>query len=177
MRKIVVFLLGVMVFALSSVTLAMGNYPMYLGGNKNYIFCDVRTGVATYLDRSSLNVQKYAPPEYIIAANFITVQPAKFREDSSAPEHPMYINGELCGLYGPNTLRFKYDWDSRKMYVENTSRIVEDDNREWGFVPRPGQGLPYEVNIAREGEMLFYSAYHMRFYNCLNEDDYVRLDS
>lgn len=49
------------------------SYPVYLNGDRNYILCDAYKETAWYLDRSSLNVQKYDPPQYIIAVNVVTV--------------------------------------------------------------------------------------------------------
>lgn len=52
------------------------SYPVYLNGDRNYILCDAYKETAWYLDRSSLNVQKYDPPQYIIAVNVVTVPDA-----------------------------------------------------------------------------------------------------
>lgn len=52
------------------------SYPVYLNEDRNYILCDAYKETAWYLDRSSLNVQKYDPPQYIIAVNVVTVPDA-----------------------------------------------------------------------------------------------------
>ena len=70
MKRIAVLFLGLFVFAASSV--AFANYPTYLNGNRDLILCDGHMGMGYYVDRTSLVVQKYEPPQYIIAVNVVT---------------------------------------------------------------------------------------------------------
>ena len=73
MRKIVSLLVAVFILVLSSVTFA---YPAHLNGDTNYIFCDANMGYGKYIDYNSLSIKKYAPPEYIIAVEVVTVPDA-----------------------------------------------------------------------------------------------------
>ena len=59
--------LFMLVMVIGSV--ASANYPTHLNGNANYILVDGHMGTAWYVDKSSLVVQKYEPPQYIIAVN------------------------------------------------------------------------------------------------------------
>jgi hypothetical protein len=62
---------------------AATGYADYWGGDSNYPLVWCHMNYAQYLDKSSLNVQRYDPPYYIIAVNVVTVhyddQGASFR--------------------------------------------------------------------------------------------------
>lgn len=166
MKKVVAFLfglvaclLGLMLFALSSVAFASDFIrPDYLNGNRNFIICDEHMGLAYYVDRSSLVVQKYAPPVYRIAINVVSTTRADGQErgddDKTASRK----------INGVDTYQFFYNWDSRMMYVDNGDgwRYL-DPNGTWA---ETGVSMP-------AGEIAFYLAYHMNFYP--NEADLDRL--
>ncbi len=57
MQRTLSVLIGLVVLLTASA--AFAEYPKYLGGDRNYILCDGHMGVGFYVDRSSLNVQKY----------------------------------------------------------------------------------------------------------------------
>ena len=76
MRKIVPVFIVIFLMMFTSVALAYNPYPMNLGGDSNFILCDGHMGKAWYVDKSSLNVQKYEPPQYIIAVNVVSVNQA-----------------------------------------------------------------------------------------------------
>ena len=61
MKRFCLLLIGLFVFSLSAVGFA--NYPMYLNGDRDLILCDGHMGTAWYVDRTSLVVQKYEPPQ------------------------------------------------------------------------------------------------------------------
>ncbi|WP_196599620.1 hypothetical protein [Pectinatus frisingensis] len=73
MRKIAAAFVGVVMMMLASVAFA---YPAHLNDDPNYILCDGHMGGAYYVDRSSLVVEQYKPPVYIIAVNVVSVPDA-----------------------------------------------------------------------------------------------------
>lgn len=74
----------------------------YLNGDKNYIQCGGSMGATSFIDRSTLKVEKYAPPIYIISVD--TVYVYRYHEGETK------INRRL-------TWRFMYDYANRKMYI------------------------------------------------------------
>lgn len=84
-------------------------YPEYLGGDTNFVLVDGHMGRAWYIDRSSLNVQKYAPPQYIISVNTAVVENAD--------------KGNIT-ISDIKNLRFFYNSDLGKMYYDSTGMIV-----------------------------------------------------
>lgn len=117
-------------------------YPDYLNGDSNYILCDGHMGYAWYVDRSSLTVQKYEPPQYIIAVNVVTV-PNADRGNTAISEVKTY--------------RFFYNSDLGQMYVDSQL------NDNWRYLnPR---GCWAETGIVMPaGEIAFALAYNMKFY-------------
>ena len=148
MKRIAVLFLGLFVFAASSV--AFANYPTYLNGNRDLILCDGHMGMGYYVDRTSLVVQKYEPPQYIIAVNVVTAVSA------IGDERDFYAGGRGT-ITNVRTMRFFYNWDLRQMYVGP----VENDN--WRFIPPTGSWAENGVSMPA-GEIAFYLAYHMKFY-------------
>jgi len=142
MRKTVSLLVAVIILALSSVTFA---YPAHLNGDRNYILCDGNQGYGRYINRNSLSVKKYAPPEYIIAVEVVTVPDADMGK--------VKISERV--QYG-----FLYNYNQRKMYV-----IVDSDHDGYAWVyldpNKQTSGTRVTTSI---GEMAFYLAYKIPFY-------------
>ena len=132
-----VLTLGGMVFAYT-----YNPYPTHLDNNPNYILVDAHMGTAWYLDRSSLSVQKYAPPQYIIAVNVVTVDRAD-RGNTS--------------IDSVETLRFFYNWDLKQMYWDRTG------HDGWSYLKPTGSWAQTGVRMPT-GEMAFYLAYKKAFY-------------
>lgn len=143
--KKILFFISVFVLALSSVVFAYNPYPTHINNNPNYILIDGHMGTAWYLDRSSLVVQKYAPPQYIIAANVVTVN----RADEG--------NTDISSV---RTLRFFYNWDLRQMYWDRTG------NDGWSYLSPRGSWAETGIRMPA-GEMAFYLAYGLKFYGSL----------
>lgn len=142
MRKILMAFVVICVTMLSSVAFAYNPYPTHLGGNSNYILCDGKMGVAWYVDRSSLNVQKYAPPQYIIAVNVVEVPDA----DQVA-----------TAISKVKTYRFFYNSNLVQMYVDYNL------NDNWKYLDPKGSWA--ETGIAMPaGEIAFALAYNYKFY-------------
>ena len=127
---------------------AQAAYPAHINGDHDYILTFGRQGVGYYVQRSSLNVEQYKPPIYILSIKVY------------------YVNDADRGgtrLSQPTTLRFRYDWDSRAMYSDSAGK--------WNYID-PKQ---YASNVAI-GEMAFYIAYGKKFYGTngyFNDDFYA----
>lgn len=141
MKKLFLILMAFCTLLISGTALAEG-YTNYLNGDSNFIFVDGHMGSASYLDRSSLAVEKYAPPQYIIAVNVCTV--------------PNADKGNTA-ISKVKTYRFFYNWNNREMYVDNTG------NSNWRYL-RPLASRAETSIVMPAGEMAFYLAYKMKFY-------------
>ena len=148
MKRFFALLIGLFVFALSHTALA--NYPTYLNGDHNLVLCDGHMGVAWYVDRTSLVVKKYEPPQYIIAVNVITAKSAIGDEND-------FYSGGRGEITQVRTMRFFYNWDLRQMYA---GKVGADD---WRFIPPTGSWAERGISMPA-GEIAFYLAYRMRFY-------------
>ena len=73
MTKTIRLFLCTMILLVATATSAFASYQTYLGGDSNYILVDAHMDTGWYVDKSSLNVQMYNPPQYIIAINVCTV--------------------------------------------------------------------------------------------------------
>ena len=71
-----------------TVATALANYPGTLDGG-NLVLVDGGMGVGYYADRSSVQVEQYAPPKYQLAVNLVSVQ----FSDEYWRKHETYIGG------------------------------------------------------------------------------------
>ena len=142
MKKIFLLATVVCLFLLGNVAWASNIYPQHLGGNSNFILVDGHMGTAWYLDRSSLYVEKYAPPQYIIVANVCTVNNADRGNTTISKVQPY---------------RFFYNWDLRQMYIDRNG------NSSWVYLKPLGSWAESGVSMPA-GEMAFYLAYGLKFY-------------
>lgn len=142
MKKLCMAFIIACITMLSSVAFANDLYPDHLNGNSNYILCDGHMGYAWYVDRSSLNVQKYAPPQYIIAVNVVEVPNA---------------DRGYTAISNVKTYRFFYNSDLVQMYVDYNL------NDNWKYLDPKGSWA--ETGIAMPaGEIAFALAYNYKFY-------------
>ena len=148
MKRFCLLLIGLFVFSLSAVGFA--NYPMYLNGDHDLILCDGHMGTAWYVDRTSLVVQKYEPPQYIIAVNVLTARSAIGNEDD-------FYSGGRGTVTDVRTMRFFYNWDLRQMYV------AKEGADDWRLLPPQGSWAETGISMPA-GEIAFYLAYHTKFY-------------
>lgn len=119
----------------------------------NYIYYGgASTGLSFFIVRNSLNVELYAPPNYIISARNIT----HFNSGEKVP---------FEGILGNRVIRYKYDYAARKMYVE---REDQNKNVSWEYlepvVKKSTKSYLYN-NVVVAGEVLFYIAYKKSFYD------------
>ena len=151
MKKLVISFMAVFMMMMS--TTFASPYPDHLNGDPNYILCDGHMGVAWYVDRSSLNVQKYAPPQYIIAVNVVTVPDAD--KGSTA-------------ISQVKTYRFFYNSDLVRMYLD---RNLNDD---WSYIDPNGSWAQTGI-IMPTGEIAFALAYNYKFYGNFGDEFYNRI--
>jgi len=93
--KLNVWLLVMLLLLPSAAGQAGSMYPDTLG-NGNYVCVDGGMGVGTYVDRSSVVVQQYNPPNYQIAINVVRIA----FSDEYWRMHETYIYRELLDTYG-----------------------------------------------------------------------------
>ena len=148
MKRIIMLLVGISMLVLPAAVSA--NYPMYLNGDRNFIRCDGHMGTAWYVDRTSLVVQKYEPPQYIIAVNVLTARSAIGNEDD-------FYSGGSGTVTDVCTMRFLYDWDACAMYAWS------DAEMDWYYLPPGGSWAETGITMPA-GEIAFYLAYRMKFY-------------
>ena len=128
------------------------NYPATLD-NGNLVLVDGGMGVGRYADRTSVVVERYAPPDYQIAINVVSVT----FSDDYWQQHETYIGGPYT-LGDVFTLRFCYDWNIRSTYQFGTQWQAWDINRDYSHA----EGDPMIPDTA---EVAFVSAYNMRFFD------------
>ena len=119
---------------------------MYANPGKYIRYGGASTGLSFFIDKSSINVHKYNPPEYIIAAQVITHFNAVLRE----------------GIIKATTYRYRYDYVARRMYRE-----VADGNGavQWQLVDPSASKSYHDDNWVALGEIMFCLAYNMSFYD------------
>lgn len=165
MKKYVFSMIMVIIMlVVSSVVFAQN----YLENDPRYIEYPIGMGYISYIDTSSVNVQGYQPPQYIITINKI--------EKNMQDVQNAYLRYV--------TLKFKYDYTQKKMYLyspnhrdEFKSRYMDDrkfsnkpvDNSinwdsEWQYIDPDvyyGEGTS---DIAIAGEVAFAIAYNLKFH-------------
>lgn len=118
---------------------------MYANPSNYIYFASASTGFSFFYYKPSVDVQRYSPPSYIIAARVITrhVGPG---ED----------------IFNDSVIKFRYDYSSRKMWKETF-----DDNRNliWREIDPAKSKNYHDDNWIAAGEVLFYLAYNMSFFD------------
>ena len=131
---------------------AFANYPATLD-NGNLVLVDAGMGVGRYADRSSVAVERYAPPDYQIAINLVSVN---FSDDYWR-QHETYIGGPYT-LGDVFTLRFRYHWGRKSIAYQFGQQWQDwDINRDYSHA----EGDPMIPNTA---EVAFVSVYNMKFF-------------
>ena len=156
MKKI--FLSALILFGLLSFqsNVQASPYPNHLNGDPDYVLTDGHMGTAWYMKKSSLNVELYDPPIYIISVSLYTINNA----DRGNTTYRDII-----------TCRFRYDWNNRAMYVET-------GYNEWYYLNPHGSWAETGIRMPT-GEMAFYMTYGKRFYGTngyFDDDFYSRAD-
>ena len=146
MKKTIVFLFAVCIMLTASVAMAYSAYPTHINDDNNFIICDGHMGTAWYVDKSSLVIEKYNPPQYIISVNVVTVNEA----DQG--------NTDIARV---KTFRFFYNYDLGKMFVDRDGQSNWRYLEPWGCWADTGISMP-------AGEIAFYLAYKQKFYGVLS---------
>ena len=137
---------------LSAAALA-NPYPATLD-NGNLVLVDGGMGVGRYADRTSVAVERYAPPNYQIAINVVMVT---FSEDYWR-QHKSYIGGPYS-IGDVFTVRFRYHWGRKSIAYQSRNQWQDwDINRDYSHA----EGDPMIPNTA---EVAFVSAYSMKFFD------------
>lgn len=148
MRKLVSMVVGLLILATSS--LALANNLTYLNGDRNFIMVDMHMGSIWYVDRSSLVVQQYEPPQYTIAVNVVEAR-------SAIGDERDFLNGGEGAIVSVKTKRFFYNWDLRRMYVDRNG------NSDWRYLDPNGCWAATGISMPA-GEIAFALAYNLKFY-------------
>ena len=119
-------------------------YPEYLDEQKTYVLCGVHAGTAWYVNRKSVDVTLFDPPQFQLAVEVAVV--------------PRAGDGDLTAKYVRN--EYFYDWRERKMYA------VRDGERV--FIPPYGSTA--ELPSSYDGELAFFVVYRQKFYGELYAD-------
>jgi hypothetical protein len=141
-KNSIVVCIMLLLVQVTSTVFAYNPYPTYLGDDHNFILCDGHMGTAWYVDRTSLTVQKYDPPIYMIAINVVRVDQADEGNTSIADV---------------KTSRFFYNYDSQKMYFD------KDGTSNWVYLPPQGSWAETGIRMPA-GEIAFALAYNLKFY-------------
>lgn len=138
----------VLAFVLVSFGVASANpqYRPYLNGDRNYIMCTMHQDAFYYVERDSLRVDSYNPPEYVITVNIATV-------DSG---------GRNISVSHSKPVHFYYNYENGEMYV-NTKDYFKNANDEWKYL-EPKAGWSRGGRFVVAGDIAFYLAYGMGFY-------------
>ena len=149
MKKTMTFVLTTMFVTFLMSTAYAFNWRDHYNGDPNYPMVWGHTGVATYIDKQSVNVQSYDPPYYIIAVGVFV-----------APD----------GGYGQmshyHVDRFFYNYNTTKMYLDK-----HPNTGDWEYLyPLYGHGAMNHESMSI-GEAAFYTAYNMKFYGAYTWKD------
>ena len=158
MKKIISLLAGILlILLLTTNAFAFGKIAnsdailtdMYANLGKYIRYGGASTGLSFLIDRTSINVHKYNPPEYIISARQITHFNSGRNDKYEQIEYDGYV-------------RYRYEYDKRKMYRE-----VKNDNGvlKWELVDPSASKSYHDDNWVALGEIMFYLAYNMSFYD------------
>ena len=138
---------------LSMAATALANYPVTLD-NGNLVLVDGGMGVGYYADRSSVQVEQYAPPQYQLSIKVVGVA----FSDEYLRSHGTYIGGPYT-MGDRLTLKFRYNWDRKVISYQREENWLDwDINHDYCHA----DGDPM---IPFTAEAAFVSAYNMRFFD------------
>lgn len=143
------------IFAVMSMTESVfaNPYPATLD-NGNLVCVDGGMGVGRYADRLSVQVQRYAPPNYQLSIKIFSVT---FSEEYFR-NHDTYVGGPYK-IGDSFELSFKYNWDRKIIsYQRGNNWLDWDINHDYSHA----EGNPL---IPHAAEVAFVSAYNMRFFD------------
>ena len=145
--------LATLAMVLIMTTVFASAYPATLE-NRNLVLVDGGMGVGRYADRTSVVVERYAPPDYQIAINVVSVT---FSDDYWR-QHETYVGGPYV-IGDVFTVRFRYHWGRKSIAYKFGGQWQDwEINRDYSHA----EGDPMIPNTA---EVAFVSAYNMRFFD------------
>ncbi len=154
MKKYLTSLATICTFIFIFMSTASANLYDDLKNDPKYIYIGgAGTGISTFMDKTSINVHKYAPPIYIIAFKAID-----YSSGFAAQGVPESVK--------PRNYRYYYDYSTRRMYEEYYN--IENQAYYWRYID--AQSEFYNQHSAANliltgGEIAFYLAYNMSFYD------------
>ena len=151
-KTLKVFVL-VSVMLIGAQQLACANYPSTLD-NGNLVLVSARQGVGRYADRSSVQVARYAPPNYQISIRAVNVT----FSDNYFREHHTYVGGPYS-IGSSWILQYRYNWNAKSIATFSNGKWVDYDVCRSHST---AEGYPLIQNTA---EVAFVSAYNMRFFD------------
>ena len=104
------------------------------------------TGLSLFIAKNSLNVEYYSAPNYVISARQVI----------------RFSSGREQGIIRDSIIKYRYDYASRKMYMET---LDENKNLIWKYLDPATRKTYHDDNFIAAGEYLFYFAYRMSFYD------------
>ena len=119
-------------------------------------------GLSFYLDKTTVESHEYAPPIYIIAFKPVY--------HLFTPDLEQRIEVEYAGYTANGVQRYKYDYSTRKMYIE---KYNQNGNSYWeNIAPLTkeqmshmiGGDIRYHERKLTAGEIAFYLVYGMSFF-------------
>ena len=138
---------------MTSISFAESMYPSTLD-NGNLVIVDGTMGTGIYADRSSVSVERYAPPNYELSIDVINVS---FSEDYFKIHHNYKYSPYRFG--NKNRVYIKYNWDRKTVSrLRNNVWVDYDLNRDNSHA----DGNPFVPCVS---EVAFVSAYSMRFFD------------
>lgn len=153
-KGIVSIILGMAMLYVFSVSVSAFSWAQYYNNDSRFPMIWGHTRVATFIDRTSIAVQRYDPPYYIIAVKVFY-----------APD------GGYGDMMGCHTERFYYNYDITKMYMDKKA-----GTNDWIYL-YPTYHDTVNSENKTVGEAAFYLAYHMKFYGAYRWKDIQFPDS
>lgn len=166
MKKIFVVAIVFLFFLVASSASAIGRLPnsdeilaeMYANPSNFIRYSGASTGLSFLIAKSSLNVEYYSPPTYIISVRKMT----HFNRGT---------NDNYEAILEDSIIRYKYDIVSKKMYVEAQGdsgegywKYLDPSKQEVSNLIKSGEFEQKTYDLISAGEFLFYFAYKTIFY-------------
>lgn len=143
---------------------AFANYPRYWNNDKNFLIIWGRQGIATYLDKTSINVKVWDPPFYIISVKVLWVSYNYTDEEGNSGFHD---NPKIGGY---EEYEFFYDEEERDMRRRN--RENQWNYRLPSFASENKRSRDVDI-----GEAIFYLTRRKKFYGDYLAKDILPYDS
>ncbi len=159
-RAKLLLIVVLMTMMMAVVFSAEANYPDTMN-NGNLVLVDAGMGGATYVDRSSVAVQRYEPPFYQIAINTVHI---RFSDDYWT-KHKTYVGGPYK-VSSMRTALFRYNWNRKQVSYLHRDGIWRDWDINENHCHADGDPL-----VPNSAEAAFVAAYNMRFYNNIKDHD------